>query len=82
MVLTDNRLSTVQGNIQEALHAEAASRWDLLEAAFAMHLPVEVPGTDEHMLYRATGYERVDITGTHPVLSGYQNGRCFSCENH
>lgn len=45
-----------------------------------MHLPVEVLGTDEHMLYRTTGYERVDFTGTHPVLGGYQKGMCFSCE--
>ena len=80
LVLTDALLATVQGSIQEVLQAEAASRWDLLEAAFAMHLPVEVLGTDEHMLYRTTGYERIDITGTHPVLNGYQNGLCFYCE--
>lgn len=78
--MTDALLATVQGNAQEVLRAEAASRWDLLEAAFAMHLPVEVLGTDEHMLYRTTGYERIDITGTHPVPSGYQNGLCFYCE--
>lgn len=62
------------------LFAEAASRSYLLEAAFAMHLLVEVLGTDEHRLYRTTGHERIDITGTHPVPSGYQNGLCFSCE--
>lgn len=62
LILTDALLATVHGSPQEALHAEAASRWDLLEAAFAMHLPVEVLGTDEHMLYRTTGYERVTST--------------------
>lgn len=71
LVLTDALLATFQDNPQEALRAEAASRWDLLEAAFAMHLPVDVLGTDEHKLYRTTGYERIDITGTHPVLNGY-----------
>ncbi len=39
LVLTDARLSTVAGSSPEALQAEAASRWDLLEAAFAMYLP-------------------------------------------
>jgi hypothetical protein len=41
LVLPDSRLSTFQGSSQEILRAEAESRWDLLEAAFAMHLPVE-----------------------------------------
>ena len=77
LVLTDDLLATVAGSSQEALRAEAASRWDLLEAAFAMHLPVEVLGTDEHLLYRSSGYKRIKITGTHPVLNGYQNGLCF-----
>lgn len=80
LVLTDALLATVQGSTQEALQTEASSRWDLLEAAFAIHLPVEELGTDEHMLYRMTGYEHVDITGTYPVLSGYQNGLGFYCE--
>ncbi len=80
LVLTDDLLATVAGSSQEALRAEALSRWDLLDAAFAMHLPVEVLGTDEHMLYRTTGYERINFTGTYPVPSGYQNGLCFYCE--
>jgi hypothetical protein len=46
---------------------------------FAMHLPVEVLGTDEHMVYRTTGTRRIDITSTYPVLNGYQNGHCFYC---
>ena len=62
------------------LVAEVASRWDLLEAAFAMRLPVEALGTAEHMLYRIRGYDRIDITGVRPVLNGYQNGRCFYCD--
>ena len=77
LVVADARLSTIQGGVREALRAEAASRWDLLEAAFAMHLPAEVLGTDEHMLYHSRGYERITITGTHPVLDGYQNGFCL-----
>lgn len=80
LVLTDALLATVQGNAKEVLRAEASSRSYLLEAAFAMHVPVEVLGTDEHMLYRASGYDRINITGTHPVPSGYQNGLCFYCE--
>lgn len=45
-----------------------------------MHLPVDMLGTDEHMLFRSSGYRRINITGTHPVLNGYQNGLCFYCE--
>jgi hypothetical protein len=78
LVLTDGLLALFATE-QPMLRAEVASRWDLLEAAFAMHLPVEVLGTDAHMIYRSNGYERVDITGTHPVLNGYQNGCCFYC---
>jgi 5-methylcytosine-specific restriction endonuclease McrA len=79
LVLMDSLLDLFGDTARPDLQAEVASRWDLLEAAFAMRLPVEVLGTDEHMLYRTNGYERVDITGTHPVLNGYQNGCCFYC---
>jgi len=79
LVLTDNLLDMFSNNKDPLLHHEVTSRWDLLEAAFEMRLPVEVLGTDEHMLYRSNGYERVAITGTHPVLNGYQNGLCFYC---
>jgi 5-methylcytosine-specific restriction endonuclease McrA len=78
LVLTDNLLAVFR-RTRPDLQAEVVSRWDLLEAAFAMHLPVEVLGTDEHQLYRTNGYNRIDITGTHPVLNGYQNGSCFYC---
>jgi hypothetical protein len=77
--LTDQLLSLFYEMRHDEMRAEVESRWDLLEAAFAMHLPVEVLGTDEHMLFRARGYERIDITGTRPVLNGYQNGLCFYC---
>jgi 5-methylcytosine-specific restriction endonuclease McrA len=79
LILTDALLSLFAPAPRPDLQAEVASRWDLLEAAFAMHLPVEVLGTDEHKLYRRNGYARIDITGTHPVLNGYQNGMCFYC---
>lgn len=79
LVLMDSLLALFGEDARRDLHAEVASRWDLLEAAFAMHLPVDVLGTDEHRLYRTNGYEQVDITGTQPVLNGYQNGYCFYC---
>jgi hypothetical protein len=56
------------------LGAEIGSRWDLLEAAFAMHVPVETLGTDGDVLFRVEGNRRTAITGTLPVLNGYQNG--------
>ena len=65
------QVGTFQGSLQETLRAEAESRWELLAAAFAMHLPAEVLGTDEHLLYRSSGYKRINITGTHPGLNGY-----------
>ena len=77
LVLTDDLLATVAGSSQEALRAEAARRWELLKAAFAMHLPAEGLGTDEHMLYHSRGYERIALAGTHPVLDGYQHGFCL-----
>jgi hypothetical protein len=80
LVLTDVLLGLFAPAPRPDLQAEVASRWDLLEAAFAMHLPVEVLCTDEHMLYRTNGYERIDVTGTRPVLNGYQHGLCFYCE--
>ncbi len=43
----------------------------------ALSTPIDVLGTGEHMLYRSRGYERIDITGTQPVLYGNQNGLCF-----
>lgn len=79
LVLTDSLLTLFHETARVDLQREVASRWDLLEAAFAMHLPVEVLGTDAHMLYRTNGSERVDITGCVPVLNGYQNGSCFYC---
>lgn len=79
LVLTDALLSLFSERLRPDLQSEVASRWDLVEAAFAMHLPVEVLGTNEHTFYRTNGYERVDITSTHPVLNGYQNGLCFYC---
>jgi 5-methylcytosine-specific restriction endonuclease McrA len=79
LVLTDSLLTLFHEAARLDLQREVASRWDLLEAAFTMHLSVEVLGTDAHMLYRTNGYERVDITGCVPVLNGYQNGSCFYC---
>jgi len=79
LVLTDHLLRVFADTTDPLLRQEVTSRWDLLEAAFEMRLPVEVLGTDEHMIYRSVGYDRVDITGTHPVLNGYQNGLCFYC---
>lgn len=79
LVLTDALLGLFGAYPRPDLQAEVLSRWDLLEAAFAMHLPIEVLGTDEHMLYRSNGTRRIDITGTVPVLNGYQNGQCFYC---
>lgn len=81
LILADCLLSTFAGFTDPLLRAEVSSRWDLLEAAFEMRLPVEVLGTDEHMIYRSNGYDRVNITGTHPVLNGYQNGLCFYCHD-
>lgn len=78
LILTDDLLALFVDE-QPMLRAEIASRWDLLEAAFEMRLPIEVLGTDAHMIFRSNGYERVNITGTHPVLNGYQNGLCFYC---
>jgi hypothetical protein len=79
LVLTDALLGLFGERRRPDLQAEVTSRWDLLEAAFAMHLPVDVLATDEQMIYRVWREERVNITGTRPVLHGYQNGRCFYC---
>jgi 5-methylcytosine-specific restriction endonuclease McrA len=79
LVLTDALLGLFGSRPRPDLRAEVAGRWDLVEAAFAMRLPAEVLGTDEHMLYRTDGHARVDITGMRPILNGYQNGLCFYC---
>jgi HNH endonuclease len=77
--LTDNLLATFESTADPLFVSEVGSRWDLVEAAFQMRMPVEVLGTDEHMIYRARGHERVNITSTRPVLNAYQNGFCFYC---
>lgn len=79
LILTDALLNLFASYSRSDLQTEVTSRWDLVEAAFAMHMPVEVLGTDAHMFYRANGTARVDITATHPVLGAYQNGACFYC---
>jgi hypothetical protein len=63
LVLTDALLGLFGDHPRPDLQAEVTSRWDLLEAAFAMHLPSDVLGTNEHTLYRLRHQERVDVTG-------------------
>lgn len=79
LFLTDDLLTLFSKPLLSPLIPEVGSRWDLLEAAFEMKLPIDVLCTDEETIYRSNGRERINITSTRPVLSGYQNGFCFYC---
>jgi 5-methylcytosine-specific restriction endonuclease McrA len=61
------------------LVAELQGRWDLLEVAFSTGLPQGTLDADEKAFFRREGPRRTVITGTRPVLNGYQNGLCFYC---
>lgn len=79
LVLTDDLLALFSDDHDSMLPSEVESRWSLLEAAFSMHLPTETLGVDDGTIYRSRGSRRTTITGTRPVLHGYQNGNCFYC---
>jgi 5-methylcytosine-specific restriction endonuclease McrA len=79
LTLTDDLLELFTDRADPILGSEVESRWDLLEAAFAMGLPTETLATDEESIFRKRAGERINVTGTRPVLHGYQNGACFYC---
>ena len=79
LVLTDAVHNVFNGIDEMSLMAEVDSRWGLLEAAFQMKKGDAVLINDIRNIYLSTGYERRNITGTIPVLNGYQKGVCFYC---
>ena len=79
LILHDALHEVFTGSETEKLKEELASRWDLLEAAFAMRRTASELVNDIRLFYLSQGYERTNITHTRPVLNGYQQGRCFYC---
>ena len=79
LILTDNIFTIFAGMNETSLIAEVESRWGLLEAAFQMKKGDAALINDIRQFYLASGYERKNITGTIPVLNGYQKGICFYC---
>ncbi|MFW6016354.1 MAG: HNH endonuclease [bacterium] len=79
LILTDNTFKMLFENEDIKLQDEVTSRWDLLEAAFAMKRKNNNLINDIRKFYLKNGYDRQDITHTVPVLNGYQNDICFYC---
>lgn len=79
LILTDGVFEIFSGLDELALIQEVDSRWDLLEAAFQLKKEDSQLINDIRLFYLSKGYERKNITGTIPVLNGYQNGICFYC---
>lgn len=77
--LTDDLLRLFENDEATMLLDELHSRWDLLEVAFSTGLPASTLDADERTFFQRDGPRRTTITGTRPVLNGYQNGRCFYC---
>jgi 5-methylcytosine-specific restriction endonuclease McrA len=79
LTLSDNLFNIFKSSEKESLTLETLSRWDLLEAAFMIRRNNHELCNDVRRLYLSKGYDRSDVTGTIPVLNGYQNGICFYC---
>ena len=79
LTITDNVFEIFSDNKNDVLKSELSSRWALLEAAFLMKKENNELINDIRNFYLQKGYERTDITGTRPVLNGYQEGVCFYC---
>lgn len=80
LVLTDEAFRVVDSTTESTLIEELRSRWDLLEAAFALKRIGDAKlVNDVRRFYIARGYARTNVTPTRPVLAGYQQGRCFYC---
>lgn len=79
MVLTDSVFKIFSEENSEQLENELLSRWDLLEAAFAIKRENIPLVNDIRKFYLEKGYSRKNITHMVPALSGYQNGICFYC---
>ncbi|NCC82265.1 MAG: HNH endonuclease [Clostridia bacterium] len=79
LILTDSVFEIFSGVDKENLFNEMISRWGLLEAAFQLKNGDTKLINDIRNIYLSKGYERQNITGTIPVLNGYQKGICFYC---
>jgi hypothetical protein len=78
IVLTDALLS-IQDSAHQELGAELGARWSLLEGAFLISQKNFTLANDIRGIYLAKGYDRTDLTGNIPFLSGYQGNICFYC---
>lgn len=80
LYLTDHLFEVFEDkNIKDDLESEITSRWDLLEAAFALKQNNSKLINDIRKFYLKKGYDRMNITSVIPVLNGYQNDICFYC---
>lgn len=80
IVLTDSVFKVFEGPEKAELKQELGARWSLLESAFAMKREKAKLINDIKKFYLLKGYERTDITYMKDMLNGYQEGRCFYCE--
>lgn len=79
IVLTDSAFRVLAPRDGQLLD-ELDARWALLEAAFAMRREALGLRTDLRRVYLVRGYDRTHVAKLRPVLNGYQNGRCFYCD--
>lgn len=79
LVLTDALLKLAGDDDGKQLVSELDSRWDLLEQAFEDTNHVDTLVADEYLKYLRNEEKRTDLTPLIPMLSGYQQERCFYC---
>jgi hypothetical protein len=79
LILTDAAFRVLERSDAPELLGELNSRWDLLEAAFALKREPGSLAIDIRQIYLEQGSKRRSVTSLAPVLRGYQEARCFYC---
>ena len=79
LVLTDHALEVFTSPAAASIREEVQSRWDLVESAFVLKREGGQLFNDTRQFYLEQSQVRSSLTNLHPVLHGYQRGRCFYC---
>ena len=80
LMLSDNILEVFSGKKNSPLQNELNSRWDLLEHAFTESNAAATLELDEKLEWLIHTTKRTNITSFTDVLQGYQQGKCFYCD--
>lgn len=82
LVLSDNLLQLVHNSQYHNIKLEVDARWNLVETAWNINVPVnvlEVKIDDDlnEVFIESSSMRRKSITSTRNALNGYQKGKCF-----